>query len=370
MEHVLRLENIEVRAAGRTLLAIDDLEVRAGETLAVVGPTGAGKSTLLRVMAGLEIPARGHSWWRGELVKAPWPLALRRRVAMAFQAPLLFRGTVLDNVAYGLRLRGERRDAIRRKAAEALRRFGIEDLATRPAHTLSGGEAQRVSLARAVVLRPELLLLDEPLASLDALTRERLQAELRDVVRGFGLSCVHVTHDQAEARALGDRIALLAAGRLLEVGPPEEPFYRPRTLAVARALGMQNLWPGRLAQESGKAAVMVGELRIAASGPVPPETYEEVVAAVRAEDIGLTREPPDGAGAAAGNVLPGTVTEHRTIGPMIEVTLDCGTPVVALVSRRVWADLETEPGRRLYASFPPDAVCLLAAQGDPSRTAG
>jgi ABC-type Fe3+/spermidine/putrescine transport system ATPase subunit len=278
---------------------------------------------------------------------------------------------VFDNVAYGLRLRRSPRARIRAEVGRILERFGIAALADRQAHTLSGGEAQRASLARAVVVRPDLLLLDEPLGSLDAVTRERLQAELAQIVRALGLACVHVTHDQAEARRLGDRIALLDEGRLLQTGPPDELFYRPRSLRVARSLGTQNLWPGRVlaARPGGRSVVAVaGDRTLLGADPVG-RADRSVVACLRAEDVRL-RPAAEGAaaeragedGADGVNALEGVVVERVPIGPTYAVTVDCGLPVVALLARRAAADLGAEVGRRLAVSFAPAAVQLVDAE--------
>ena len=277
---LLRVTDLVVRARERVLLDLAALEVGVGEILVVLGPTGAGKSTLLRVMGCLQRPDAGRLAWRGEPVTWPPSLALRRRMAMVFQAPLLFSGSVFDNVAYGLHVRGERGGALRGKVEAALAQFHIEPLATRRAATLSGGEAQRVALARAVVLDPELLLLDEPLASLDAPIREHLRDELREVFRARGMGCVYVTHELPEAFALADRIAVLSAGRLLQVGRPEEVFHAPRTPEVAAFLRAGNLPAELISADGGVAIVRVAgrelELRPGARvafplAPAPPD---------------------------------------------------------------------------------------------------
>ena len=363
MTALLRLEAIRVRERGRVLLAVDELEVEQGETLGVLGPTGAGKSTLLRVMNALQAPDEGRVLWRGQPVGVPAPLELRRRMAMVFQEPLLFHGTVADNVAYGLRLRGERGAALRAKVTAALRLFGIEALVERSAHTLSGGEAQRASLARALVLRPELVLLDEPLASLDAVTRERLRGELGRILREGHLGCVHVTHDQDEAQWVADRIAVVIDGRLRQVGRPEEIFCRPRDLAVARFVRTRNLLPAVVRQlDRGRIGVTVGEQSLeAGSAAGSLAVGASVVVCVRPEQVLL--EPPS-SGSAAPNRLAGTVSELRALGSFAEVTVQCGFTLVALVTRRLVAELELAAGRRLTVSFEPSAVHLVAGPID------
>ncbi len=253
---LLAATGLRVRAEGRTLLDVPAIEVREGEVLVVLGPTGAGKSTLLRVLALLQRPDEGRLAWRGAEAGWPPPLALRRRMAMVFQAPLLFSGTVFDNVAFGPRLRGERGAPLRARVGAALEQFRVGHLAGRSADTLSGGEAQRVALARAVVVEPELLLLDEPLASLDAPIREALRDELRAVVRARGIASVHVTHELPEAFTLADRIAVLVGGRLLQAGSPEEVFYAPERIEVAEFLRAGNLIAAEIVSAAGGIATV------------------------------------------------------------------------------------------------------------------
>jgi tungstate transport system ATP-binding protein len=219
------------------VLDVAELVVRRGEILAVIGPNGAGKSTLATVLALLERPDRGELRFDGRVVD--WrrdALEIRRRLAMVFQEPLLFDTSVFENVATGLRLRGVPRAEVRPRVEGWLDRLRIADLAPRPARTLSGGEAQRTSLARALVLEPELLLLDEPFSALDPPTREDLIEDLVPLLREHGTAAVLVTHDHDEAFELGDRVAVLLDGRLAQVGPPADVLERPASLEVASFL--------------------------------------------------------------------------------------------------------------------------------------
>lgn len=233
----LLLRGVEVRHGGRLVLTVPEFAVGAGETVALMGPNGAGKSTLLHAAALLRRPKAGEVRIGGERATRRTERTLRRRTAMVLQAPLLFDVSVLANAASGLRFRGVGRREAERRAAESLERFGVAALARRNARTLSGGEAQRVSLARAFAVEPELLLLDEPFSGLDAPTRSALVPELAARLRETGTAAIVATHDRAEAAALGDRLAILIGGRIAQVGPPAEVFGDPASAEIAATVG-------------------------------------------------------------------------------------------------------------------------------------
>ena len=246
---------------GEAVAALDglDLVVPRGRVTAVVGPSGAGKSTLLRAVAGLAAPAAGDVRFDGRSVVALAPE--KRRLGVVFQSYALFPHlTVADNVAFAARVQGAGRRAARRGVGEVLARLGIAHLAGRLPQQLSGGERQRVALARALAAEPRALLLDEPLAALDARLRLALRAELAERLRAAGLTAVYVTHDQQEAMALGDRVAVLAAGRLEQVGTPEALYRRPATPFVASFFGEASflavVWDAAARRLTGPAGVL------------------------------------------------------------------------------------------------------------------
>ena len=222
------------------MLAIDELDIDAGERLAVLGPNGAGKTTLLRLLAGLDSPAAGSV----ELDGVPLAAAgreRRRRIAYATQQPGLLSTTVLRNVELPLRWRGIARDVRRAAALAALERLGADRLAGRKAPTLSGGEAQRVNLARALALEPLLLLLDEPAARLDPDARQSFFADLEAALADRQATVVHVSHRADEAFRLADRVAVLSEGRVVQIGPPSALIRRPADATVARLVGYDNV---------------------------------------------------------------------------------------------------------------------------------
>jgi ABC-type sulfate/molybdate transport systems ATPase subunit len=242
---LLELRDVAVVAGGRTILGLDHLALAPGETLCVLGANGAGKSTLLRVAGGLRTPARGELRLDGVPATAP---QIRAVTAAVLQRPLLRRGaTARTNVETGLRFARVPREERRRRTDEWLVRLDLAGLATRRASALSGGEAQRVSIARALVLAPRILLLDEPFSALDAPTRAELLADLRDVLASIGATSLLVTHDRHEASAIADRVAILHAGELRQIGPTASVLEHPADADCARLLGFENLLEPRLA---------------------------------------------------------------------------------------------------------------------------
>ncbi|HOG47350.1 MAG TPA: phosphate ABC transporter ATP-binding protein [Anaerolineae bacterium] len=214
---------------GRQVLSVPALEVQRGEILGLVGPSGAGKSTFLRLLNFLEAPSAGRIAFAGRWFGQPdtLPLALRRRAVLVFQRPVLLSGSVFDNVAYGLRIRGCRN--VRSTVEAVLARIGLLHLKRAASHTLSGGELQRVALARALVVEPEVLLLDEPTANLDPAHVRAIEAMIMETNQAAGTTVVIVTHNVFQARRLAQRVGLLVGGRLVEVAPAQEFFESPQT---------------------------------------------------------------------------------------------------------------------------------------------
>jgi tungstate transport system ATP-binding protein len=233
MTHLVEIRDLLVRRGEHPALQLEQLAIQKGEVLAVVGPNGAGKSTLLLTLARLLRPERGEIKFSGQQASAESDTAYRRRIALVMQDPLLFDTSVFENVASGLKFRGIAKDEIRQKVPLWLERLGVGHLAKRRAGQLSGGEAQRVSLARALVLEPQLLLLDEPFSALDPPTRSRLLDDLGALLKETATTTVFVTHDLPEAAQLAGRMAVIIANRLQQVGAPEVVFASPVNEEVA-----------------------------------------------------------------------------------------------------------------------------------------
>jgi len=237
---ILEVRNVAKQFGGKSVLQNISLQIVAGEFLTLLGESGSGKTTLLRIIAGFEQPNSGEIWMGGERLDSLPPY--QRRVNTVFQNYALFPHlTVQENVAYGLRATGVPPSEISARVADGLRMVKMAGFAGRKPAKLSGGQQQRVALARALVNRPQLLLLDEPLSALDANLRKQMQRELKSLQRELGITFLFVTHDQDEAMALSDRIALLRDGALEQVASPREIYERPATAYTAEFIGQTNL---------------------------------------------------------------------------------------------------------------------------------
>lgn len=355
---ILEARNLEVERGGAVLLRVPSLLVREGEILSLIGPNGAGKTTLLQTLSYLLKPFRGEILFKGNKVDSNHSvLGFRRGLAMVFQEPLLFDTTVFKNVASGLRIRGIERDEIRNRTTDELERFGIVHLKDRSAKTLSGGEAQRTSLARAFALRPEILLLDEPFSSLDPPTRESLLDDLDRILRQTRTTALFATHDRMEALRLSDRIAVMNKGNILQVGSPEEVANHPVDELVASFMGMETILTGRVIRANGSTfSVSIERHQIEAVGDV--HLGETVVLCVRPENItlsvGFSQE-----GTSARNVFPGKIRKIISMGPFQKVQLDCGFPLVAYVTNQSLKELALTEDKDVRVSFKATAVTVM-----------
>jgi putrescine transport system ATP-binding protein len=349
---LLRAEGVTKRFGATVALDGLDLAVAPGEFFALLGGSGSGKSTLLRLIAGFEAPDSGRLLLDGRDLTPLPPYA--RPVAMMFQSYALFPHlSVSDNVAYGLRRAGVAREERARRVAEALAMVRLQGLERRRPHQLSGGQRQRVALARSLVVRPRLLLLDEPLGALDAALRETTGFELRALQRATGAAFVMVTHDQAEAMALADRIGVLERGRLVQVGPPTEVYERPATRFVAAFLGGANLLAGTVRPDGGVDCAEAGCV-LHPAVPVARPAGSAASLALRPERVHLA-----GGGTGDANVAAGTVEEvaYRGERSTCLVRLDAGATL-----RVSHPSAERMPGRgaRVTLGWPAEALTVLA----------
>lgn len=361
---VLEARDLVVVRDGRRVLEVKRFQVNPRETVAVVGPNGAGKSTLLLALACLLRPSEGSVLFHGTPVLPRDALRLRRRLGLVLPSPVLLDTSVRKNVAAGLAFRGIRGAQAQRRVDEWLERLGILALRDRPARELSSGESQRVSLARALVLEPEVLLLDEPFASVDASARAQLIDDTERLLADTASGCVLVTHDLEEAGRLGHRMAVIVAGSLRQDEEVSRVLSAPADAQVAAFVGVQTRMPGRIVSvRNDLATVDVDGVAIEAVTAFP--VGQRVLCCLRPEDITvrplLASDPPLPE-ASARNRLVGRITRIVSKGPLAEVTVACGPVVVAHVTRVSEAQLGLAEDVAVEVSFKATAVHLIALQ--------
>ena len=356
----IRIEGLRKEFNGFAAVDGVSLDIYKGELFAILGGSGCGKSTLLRMLAGFEAPSAGRVFIDGaEMTHLP---PYERPANMMFQSYAVFpHFSVADNVAYGLKKEGLGKAEIRARVAEMLELVQLQNFAKRKPRQLSGGQQQRVALARALVKRPKVLLLDEPLAALDKSLRERTQFELMNIQDKLGITFILVTHDQEEAMTLATRIAVMDAGRFVQIGAPTEIYEYPNSRFVADFIGTINLFRGCpqggdedgliLCQETG--ALIRADL-------APGEDWpEELHVAVRPEKIRLTRQPPEGEGLT---VMHGMVEDLAYYGnySLYRVRTDQGKLVqVSSQNAQRSAELAVEWDEQVYLSWPRDCSVVL-----------
>ncbi len=359
---ILEAKGIRVIRGGTTLLDISSFLIREGEILSLIGPNGAGKTTLLQTLSYLLKPFQGEILFRGRKIEANHSvLEYRRKLAMVFQEPLLFDTTVFSNVASGLKIRGMKKSEIHDRVTEQLDRFGIGHLKDRSAKTLSGGEAQRTSLARAFSIQPEILLLDEPFASLDPPTRDSLIEDLEHILRQTKTTAILATHDRMEALRFSDQIAVMNQGKILQMGFPGEVMNQPVDEFVASFVGVETIVSGKVIKRDGGSLVAsVQGKEIEAVGDA--RLGETVVLCIRPENVTLsTRLSQEKT--SARNVFPGRVSKITPFGLYQKVHLRCGFPLVAYVTNHSLEELSLTEGKEVSASFKATAVNVIRKGG-------
>jgi len=356
--NILEVRDIKVKRAGALLADIPFLQIERGELLSLIGPNGAGKTTLLLALSCLTKLTSGEIAFRGQKIGFDYSVfEYRRNLAMVFQEPLLFNTTVFKNVASGLTIRRMEKGEIRRIVKESLERFGISHLGERSARTLSGGESQRTSLARAFAIRPEILFLDEPFASLDPPTRENLIEDLQVALEETHTTTIFATHDRAEALRLSDRIGVMNGGRILQIGAPEEVMNHPMNEFVANFVGVETILKGKVIREDGGSFVaLVSSQEIEAVGDV--RLGESVVLCIRPENVTLSTVSRSEM-TSERNVFRGQITKITPLGFFQRIQLDCGFPLVAYVTRHSLDELSLVEGKDVKASFKATAIHVV-----------
>jgi len=348
----VKLEGVTKRYGKVTAVDHLDLTVRDGEILTLLGPSGCGKTTTLRCIAGFIVPDEGRIFLGEEEVTRLPPE--KRDIGFVFQNYALWpHMTVFQNLAFGLQLRRTPKEEIGKRVREVLSLVRLSGMEDRYPRQLSGGQQQRVALARALVLRPRVLLLDEPLSNLDAKLREEMRFEIRELQRQLGITAIYVTHDQAEALVLSDRIAVLNEGRLVQLGSPEEIYQRPANRFVAGFIGLSSFVEARVAAVEADAATLETEdgvrFRVPKGGLAEGQT---IVLAIRPEHVEILAAPSE----AHENVFQAEVLRAAYLGNSVDCRLRLGK----------W-ELRTQlppgkipsPGEKLWIRLPPEKLILV-----------
>ena len=307
------------------------LEVADGEFVSFLGPSGCGKTTTLRVISGFEYPTTGEVWIAGKMVNDIPPN--KRDTSMVFQSYAIFPHlSVAQNVGFGLELKGRAKNEIKEEVEKIMSLMNLEDLGRRRPDQLSGGQQQRVALARAIINKPSVLLFDEPLSNLDAKLREQMRLEIRRIQQSFGITSIYVTHDQAEAMTVSDRIVVMDEGNIMQTGTPFEIYSRPANHFVADFIGRVNFFIGRvISSKPGDSAGGEVEIEFTGGGRKtfagktgPFKNGQEITLAVRPESLRLK--------AGGDGIFTGTVTKSVYLGQLVEYEIDCGgdKPVLAV----------------------------------------
>jgi tungstate transport system ATP-binding protein len=370
MEHtlpnppVLEVRDLLIRRNGKEVLKINHFAVNRGETLAIIGPNGSGKSTLLLALARILKIAQGEIYFQGSILNDRDLLGYRRKISLVLQDPLLLDTSVFNNVATGLRFRGVSRKKIKSQVHSWLKQLGIAHLKDRSSRQLSGGEAQRVNLARAFILKPHILMLDEPFRALDSPTRGKLLEDFQTLLAETETTVLCVTHDMDEALLLGDRIAVIIDGELRQIGTPEQVFNSPRDVEVAGLVGVDTVMTGRVIKsEGGQVILDVCGIQIEAIGKA--RIGQDTLLLLRPEDVTLWMDH-DLPISSARNCLMGEVTRIIPQGPLVRVVVQCHghnshqcVQVTALITRASARQMELETNKQISLTFKASAIHLI-----------
>ena len=349
--------NLCQRYGERDILKNINLCVDKGEVFAMIGPTGAGKTTLLRLIDLIDVPTSGKKYFDGvdTAESARMRLEVRRRMAFVLQKPVVFNMSVYDNIACGLKWRGVRKSRLREKVNSVLEVVGLSADKNRNARILSGGEAQRVAIGRAIAIEPEVLLLDEPTANLDPVSASRIEELITSIIQRYATTIIMATHDMSQGQRLADRIGVLINGELLQTGSSRDVFTSSRNREVAEFVGVENIIDGVIVSSEDKVATIdIGGRFIEAISDYA--VGEEVCACVRPEDITLVTSKVS---SSARNSFTGEITRVVAVGPLARVEIDCGFPLIALVTKRSAEELGLEKGKQVFATFKATGVHII-----------
>ena len=355
--HIRRIwvKNLSKRFGDLVALTDFELEVEGGEFISLLGPSGCGKTTALNCFSGLLEPDAGDIELDGESILSVPPE--RRRFGMVFQNYALFPHlSIARNVSFGLEMEGVEKSEIRKRVQEVLSLVHLEEHRDKYPAQLSGGQQQRVALARAVVTRPRVILMDEPLSNLDAKLRLEMRTEIRRLHQALGLTTIYVTHDQEEALSLSDRVVLMRAGTIQQVGPPKEVYAEPASAYAANFLGYRNLLPVKLTAAEGERATVVTQGGVELSGTLRDRLSpgDDAVAAIRPEDVSVLPADRKEQGAFSGTV---ELAEFLGRDSELSVPAELGESVIV----RTTGDWKV--GSKVSLQLPPERLFVFAREG-------
>jgi len=348
---VLETKDLFVQT-GTFFLKNINLDVRDEEYFVLLGPTGSGKTVLLESIAGLNSVTSGQVWINGQDVT--YLNLENRKIGFAFQDYALFRHlSVRDNISFGLMWKDLKPKEINKSVDQAIELLGIESLLDKRSWTLSGGESQKIALARAIAIKPDLLILDEPLSAVDSETKEDYERDLKQMQERLKLSTIHVTHNFEEAVALGHRIAVIKDGQILQIGTPEEIFRKPQSEEVASFVLTRNIFEGEVTvNQEGKSLFTAGGTELL----TVTDLRGRMLASIRPEDILLSAEPIS---SVFLNSLQGTITRIVDRGSVIYVTVSVPPDFTCLILRRSLRETGLKEGQKAFISFEPDDVNIF-----------
>jgi molybdopterin-binding protein len=348
---MIDIKNLSVDL-GEFVLSDVSLKIEEGEYFIILGPTGAGKTVLLESIAGLHPIKTGEIWLRGKEVTRLEPE--KRNISIVYQDHVLFPHlSVKENISFGLKMHKLKKQAIVERVNWIVELLSINHLLHRRPDTLSGGERQKVSLARALSTQPEILLIDEPLSALDPESRENVQMELRQLHQTLGVTTLHVTHDFEEAVSLGDRIAVIGEGQLKQVGTSDEIFRQPNSEFVARFAMARNILSGTVIRRQGQDVVFrAGDTEFV----VVTEREGDCHASLRPEDIIISLEPLR---SSARNCYLGTITSVIDKGSTLYITINVPPELSSLVTRHSYDEMGLQEGKEVYITFKASSVHLF-----------
>jgi len=359
-EDLIKIENIILQRGGATVLDIPEFHVRQGRILALIGPNGAGKSTLLLMLAGLLKPEQGKIYFQGTPVESRAEMAmLRRNVSVVFQEPLLLNSTVFENVALGLKFRNIENKEIKIRVQKALDYFGISQLEKRSAKTLSGGEAKRVSLARAFAIKPQIILLDEAFNSLDPPSRETIIDDLKNTLDKTKITAVLASHDREETLHLAQDVSVMNGGKIVQSGTTAEIFNQPDSEFVANFVGTETILEGTVKScSAGNVVVSVHGKEIEAIGDC--SIGQKVYCCLRPENVMISSQTQGKI--SARNIFEARVFKIIHQGFFNKLILDCGFPLVSFITIPSCEDLGIVLGATVIASFKATSVHVICRQ--------